>query len=148
MGIFDFFGTSGAATPPVATPPVTDPNAGAGFSDWIAKNPTQFAALMGTGAKAIDPQGLTTGGQVGSAISGIAQSKIMADKSAQDAALRKSLMERLGLTPPGQPGTTAFSAKVNPTGDITTTTVETPSTKPKQFDLPSVFGPGGASNFL
>lgn len=147
MGIFDFFGTSGAATPPVATPPVTDPNAGVGFSDWISKNPTQFAALMGTGAKAIDPQGLTTGGQVGSAISGIAQSKIMADKAAQDAIDRKALMAKLGLTPQGQPGPTSFAAKVGPTGEVTTTTTETPMTKPKQYDLPSVFGPGGASNF-
>ena len=147
MGIFDFFGTSGTTTPPVTTPPVTDPNAGVGFSDWISKNPTQFAALMGTGAKAIDPQGLTTGGQVGSAISGIAQSKIMADKAAQDAIDRKALMAKLGLTPPGQPGTTSFATKVGPTGEVTTTTTETPGAKPKQYDLPSVFGPGGASNF-
>ena len=141
MGIFDFFGTSGAATPPVATPPVMGPQENLGFSDWISNNPTQFAALMGTGAKAIDPQGLTTGGQVGSAISGIAQSKIMADKSA-------AIMAKLGLTPQGQPGITSYATKVGPTGEVTTTTTETPGAKPKQYDLPSVFGPGGASNFL
>lgn len=148
MGIFDFFGTSGTATPPVATPSVMGPQENLGFSDWISKNPTQFAALMGTGAKAIDPQGLTTGGQVGSAISGMAQSKIMADKAAQDAIDRKALMTKLGLTPQGQPGITSYATKVGPTGEVTTTTTETPGTKPKQYDLPSVFGPGGASNFL
>ena len=147
MGMFDFFGGGTDAVNTNIQPDMNDISM-AGVNEWIQKNPAQFAALMGTGAKAIDPTGETMGGAVGSAISGMAQSKIMADKAAQDAALRKSLMEKLGLTPPGQPGPTAVSAKVGPDGQMTTTTVETPSNKPKQYDIPSVFGSGGASNFL
>lgn len=144
-GMFDFFGGGTTAAP---TTTATDSNGG-GMWDWMQdpKNKTSLVAMLGGAAKAVDPQGQTAGGQLGSAISGMATSKIMADKAAQDAAERKLLLSKLGLTPPGQAGPT--SVAMGRDGQITT--VETPTSmaaKPQhKFNIPSAFGEGGASNF-
>ena len=146
-GMFDFFG-GGTTTAAPTTAPVADGNGG-GVWDWMQdpKNKTSLVAMLGGAAKAVDPQGQTAGGQLGSAISGMATSKIMADKAAQDAAERKLLLSKLGLTPPDQAGPT--SVAMGKDGQITT--VETPTSmaaKPQpKFNIPSAFGEGGASNF-
>lgn len=143
--MFDFFGGSTGGTAAPAAPAAD----GGGIWDWMSdpKNKTSLVAALSGGAKAIDPQGETAGGQLGSAISGIASSKIMADKAAQDAAERKSLLQKLGLTPPDQPGPTKASFAMGPNGELTTTTTETPGLNVKKPSIPSAFGGGGASNF-
>ena len=156
MAWYDFFGGGTDASNPQAqqvpqVAPTTPDNAG--IMDWITKNPTQFAALMGGAAKAVDPTGQTGGGALGSAIQGVASSKIAADAAKQSAderkaaeADRKALMARLGLTPPGQPGPTKIEMTKN--GELVTTETPTGGVQKPTADLSKAFGGDYASNFL
>ena len=145
--IFDFFGggSADAGTSQIPQVAPTTPD-NAGIMDWITKNPTQFAALMGGAAKAVDPTGQTGGGALGSAIQGVASSKIAADAAKQSSDERKALMSRLGLTPPGQPGPTKIEMTKN--GELVTTETPTGGTQKPTADLSKAFGGDYASNFL
>ena len=149
MAWYDFFGGGTDASNPQAqqvpqVAPTTPDNTS--IMEWVQKNPTQFAALMGGAAKAVDPTGQTGGGALGSAIQGVASSKIAADAAKQSSDERKALMSRLGLTPPGQPGPTKIEMTKN--GELVTTETPAGGAQKPTADLSKAFGGDYASNFL
>lgn len=157
-GLFDFMGGGGDVAGTAAGGAAASP----GMWDWMQdpKNTASLVTMLGGAAKAIDPQGQTAGGAIGGAIQGAGQSVIAAKAAAQQQAQNKALMKSLGLptgeegqgselklTPPDQPGLTGISMDKTGNYKIDYSPNKSLAERVQKPNIPSAFGPGGASNF-